>query len=302
MLLRPRRALRLYKKLSCLLLSCVFSLCGCKTILFGTVGVLGGHHAQVHADIVFDAPHDLKLDVYAPAAAKDAPVVVFFYGGAWVNGERAWYRYAGEALSKHGVVVVIPDYRKTPQARFPVFMDDAALAVAWARAHAAAYGGDARHLFLMGHSAGAHIGALLATDARYLARVGMQPRDLAGFIGLAGPYDFAPFTDDYLIDVFGSDPAAQAAAMPVNYVDGDEPPMLLLQGLADTTVWPRNTTSLAAKLQQHGEAVETKFYSGIGHLRIALSLAAPFSGWTTALPDTLDFIARRSAAAVPPAR
>ncbi len=284
----------MYTKLLILLLLCATSLCGCKSVFFRTVGVLGGHGAQVHADILFDAPHDLKLDVYSPQRAAAAPVVVFFYGGAWVNGERAWYRYAGEALSRHGIVVVIPDYRKSPQAKFPTFMDDAAGAVEWARANAAQYGGDPTRLFVMGHSAGAHIGALLATDARYLARVNMKPRDLAGFIGLAGPYDFAPFTDDYLLDIFGSDPEAQQAAMPASYVDGDEPPMLLLQGLADTTVRPGNTRSLAEKLTAHGEPVETKFYPGIGHTRIALSLVSQFSGWTTALADTLDFIARQA--------
>ena len=286
-------------KLLCLLLSCAVGLGGCKAAFFGTVGVLGGHHAQRHTGIVFDAAHDLKLDVYLPANAAGAPVVVFFYGGAWISGERAWYRYAGEALSRHGLVVVIPDYRKAPQVRFPAFMDDAALAVQWTREHAAQFGGDARRLFVMGHSAGAHIGALLATDARYLARVGMQPCDLSGFIGLAGPYDFAPFSDDYLLEVFGSDAQAQQAAMPAQYVDGDEPPMLLLQGLADTTVWPRNTRSLAAKLQARGEPVETKFYPGVGHTRIALSLAAPFSRWSTALADTLAFIAAAPVAPAP---
>ena len=296
MTLRSDRALRLHKNLYCLLLLfCAALLSGCKPILFSTVGVLGGHHAQLHGGIVFDAAHRLKLDVYTPANADAAPVVVFFYGGAWINGERAWYRFAGEALANAGIVAVIPDYRKAPQARFPVFMDDAALAVAWTRAHAADYGGDARHMFLMGHSAGAHIGALLATDARWLARVGMQPRDLAGFIGLAGPYDFAPFDDDYLLDVFGRDRAAQDAAMPVNYVDGDEPPMLLLQGAADATVWPRNASSLATHMKQHGEEVETKVYPGMGHLRISLSLAAPFSAGTTTLRDTLDFVHRHSA-------
>ena len=280
---------------SALLAMVVLAAGGCKSVFFGTVGVLGGHHAQLHRDIVFDAPHALKLDVYTPAGAASAPVVVFFYGGAWISGERAWYRYAGEALSAHGIVTIVLDYRKSPQVKFPAFMDDAALAVAWARANAASFGGDPRRIFVMGHSAGAHIGALLATDAHWLAKVDMKPRDLRGFVGLAGPYDFAPFSDDYLLDVFGSDPAAQQAAMPANYVDGDEPPMLLLQGLKDSTVWPRNTRSLAAKLEAHGEPVETKFYPGVGHTRIALSLAKPFNGWDGALADTLDFIGRYGA-------
>ena len=267
---------------------------GCTAAFFGTVGAISGHTAHIDAGIVFDSERGLKLDVYRPADTHPVPVVVFFYGGAWQSGERAWYRYAGEALARHGIVAVIPDYRKSPQVAFPAFVDDAARAVAWAHAHVADFGGDPTQLFVMGHSAGAHIGALLATDARYLQRVGMKPRDLSGFIGLAGPYDFAPFRDDYLLEIFGTDPAAQSAAMPANYVDGDEPPMLLLQGLADTTVWPRNTRSLAQKLAEHGETVETKFYPGIGHTRIALSLAAPFSGWTSALDDTLDFIHRRT--------
>jgi acetyl esterase/lipase len=175
-------------------------------------------------------------------------------------------------------------------------MDDAAQAVAWTRAHAAEYGGDAQRVFLMGHSAGAHIGALLCTDARYRAQVHLRPRDLAGFIGLAGPYDFAPFSDDYLVAVFGSERAGQDAAMPANFVDGDEPPMLLLQGLDDSTVWPRNARSLAAKLQARGEEAEAKFYPGVGHTRIALSLASAFARGSPALPDTLDFIRRHSAA------
>jgi len=276
------------------LLAAAIALGGCKTVFFGTVGVLSGHSAQVSADIVFDQAHALKLDVYRPAGVESTPVVVFFYGGKWTSGERAWYRYAGEALSSHGIVVVIPDYRKSPQAELSDFMDDAAHAVAWARANAASYGGDPAHLFVMGHSAGAHIGGLLATDARYLARVNMRPRDLAGFIGLAGPYDFAPFTDPDLVAVFGAELPRQSAAMPANYVDGDEPPMLLLQGLADNTVWPRNTRSLAEKLTAQGEPVETKFYPSMGHTRIALSLSPPFSGKTTTLADTLDFIRRHA--------
>ena len=126
-------------------------LAGCKTLLFGSVGVLEGRHAQVTADIVYDAEHDLRLDVYRPEhAAADAPVVVFLYGGAWINGERRWYRYAGEALAHEGFVAVVPDYRKSPAVKFPAFIEDAARAVAWTRAHAAEFGGDARRPFVMG--------------------------------------------------------------------------------------------------------------------------------------------------------
>jgi acetyl esterase/lipase len=253
--------------------------------------VLNSHGARVTENIVFDASHALKLDVYQPANAQKAPVVVFLYGGAWQSGAREWYRYVGQSLSKRGVVVVIPDYRKYPQVKFPDFVDDAAKAVSWARANAQSIHGDPTRLFIVGHSAGAHIGALLATDAKFLAKVDMKPRDLAGFVGLAGPYDFAPFRDKKLVAIFGEDATAQSAAMPAEYVDGDEPPMLLLQGLSDGEVDPKNSTRFAAKLNAVGDRVATKFYPNVGHIGLVLSLAPAFARSSTALDDTIQFIA-----------
>lgn len=87
---------------------------------------------------------------------------------------------------------MIPDYRLYPETTYPGFMDDAAAAVVWARAHAAEFGADPQRIFLMGHSAGAHIAMLLTTDRHYLAQHGVDPHALAGAIGLAGPYDFLP--------------------------------------------------------------------------------------------------------------
>jgi acetyl esterase/lipase len=264
---------------------------GCQATLFGTLGVAGrAHGVETRQGIMFDSAHKLALDVYRPANVRNAPVVVFFYGGTWKEGQRSWYRFVGEALSKRGLVVVIPDYRKYPEVRFPAFVEDAANATRWARDHATDYGGDVHAFFVMGHSAGAHIGALLATDARYLNAVDMKPRDLAGFIGLAGPYDFAPITDADLIPIFGSTLAEQQAAQPVNHVDGDEPAMLLLHGQSDTTVWPSNSKALDRRLQDAGESEQLKLYPGIGHTKILLSLSPLLSDWSPALDDTLRFI------------
>lgn len=266
-------------------------LSGCQATFFRALNTTAGQSAVVvERNIVYDPAHRLALDVYRPRDARHAPVVVFFYGGSWKSGKRQWYRWAGEALAKKGMVVVIPDYRLWPAVRLDGFMQDAARAVAWAHAHAADHGGAPSTLFLMGHSAGAHIGALLATDAHWLADVGMQPRQLRGFIGLAGPYDFLPLKNPDFIDMFGNTHAAQLRSQPVHYVDGDEPPMLLLQGSADKIVWPRNATSLAAALQRESEAVEVKLYPGIGHAAILLSLSRPFRGKSSALEDSVQFI------------
>jgi len=235
-----------------------------------------------------------KLDVYEPfeAAATVSPhgrpVVVFFYGGSWQNGERGDYLFVGEALASRGFVAVLPDYRTWPDVRFPSFMEGAAAAVRWARDHAAEFGGDPSRIFLMGHSAGAHIAVLLATDGHYLAAQQMSKCDLSGVIGLAGPYDFLPLTDPVLKNVFPA--PLRAASQPINFVSGDEPPMFLAAGKRDTTVDPGNTDRLAAKLRAAGDTVEVKHYPVVGHALLVAALAAPLRFFAPVLTDASRFI------------
>ena len=271
-------------------------LTGCQAVLFRSLNATNSRaDVVVRRDLVYDPAHHLALDVYRPRDARNAPVVVFFYGGSWKSGKRQWYRWAGEALARRGLLVVIPDYRLWPKVRLDGFMQDAAHAVAWTHAHATEYGGDPSSLFLMGHSAGAHIGALLATDGHWLAGVGMHPRQLAGFIGLAGPYDFLPLKNPDFIDMFGATHQAQLRSQPVHFVDGDEPPMLLMQGSTDKIVWPRNAASLATAMQRMGEPAEVKMYPGIGHAAILLAMSRPFRGKAPVLDDAVAFIRVHSA-------
>jgi acetyl esterase/lipase len=263
------------------------------------------HHTfRASTAIAYGSDERQKLDVYepfeaaAPAASHGRPVVVFFYGGSWQNGARGDYLFAGEALASRGFVAVLPDYRTWPDVRFPVFMEDAAAAVRWARDHAAEFGGDPSRIFLMGHSAGAHIAVLLATDGHYLAAEQMSKRDLSGVIGLAGPYDFLPLTDPVLKNIF---PAPQrAASQPINFVKGDEPPMFLAAGRRDTTVDPGNTDRLAAKLRAAGDTVEVKHYPLVGHALLVAALAAPLRFFAPVLADVRGFIDTESAQVAQP--
>lgn len=232
-----------------------------------------------------------KLDVYRPSVGADsaAPVVVFFYGGGWEAGRRQDYKFVAEALISRGMVVVIPDYRVYPEVVFPEFIHDAAKAVGWAKTHAAEYGGDPDRLFLAGHSAGAHIAAMLALDAHYLAAENLKPSDLQGMIGLAGPYDFLPLTSRRLQQIFG--PEAQwPQSQPINYVQGGNPPMLLLVGEDDGTVWPRNSYRLAQKIRAADGKVEVVRYPGWGHVDIVAKLAKPLRGDGALLDRIVRFI------------
>jgi acetyl esterase/lipase len=245
------------------------------------------------SDIAYGSDPRQVLDVYVPAAAgtEPRPVVVFFYGGSWQNGDRRNYLFVAQALTSRGYVAVLPDYRTYPETAFPGFVNDAAAAARWTRDHAHEFGGDPSRLFVMGHSAGAHLAALIATDPRYLASQSMLKADLRGVIGLAGPYDFLPITDRTLLDVFPA--STRAESQPINYVTGHEPPMFLAAGTDDTVVDPGNTDRLAAMLRKHGDSVEVKHYDGFSHIRIVSALALPLRGRSTVLADVSAFIDSR---------
>jgi acetyl esterase/lipase len=234
------------------------------------------------------------LDVYPPADARDAPVVVFFYGGSWQGGSKEIYSFLAHSLAGRGVMVVIPDYRVYPEIRFPGFLEDGAKAVAWTKTHAAQFGGNPSKIFLMGHSAGAHIAAMLAYDGQWLQRVGITSRkDIAGFIGIAGPYDFLPIWDPAVKEIFAVGDLSRT--QPINFVTGGEPPTFIGVAASDSVVDPGNSRRLAARLRARGDDVTEKIYSGptVGHLTIIGAFAMRFIA--PVRDDVLDFIARVSA-------
>lgn len=272
------------KLTNCLLLLLAVLLPGCQRAFFAAVNAGATPPAM---SVAYGTESMQTLDVYRPEGARDAPVVLFLYGGRWQGGRRQDYAFVGEALAARGVLTLVADYRRYPDVRFPVFVEDAALALRWARDHAREHGGDPARMFLAGHSSGAHLAALLGTDARYLAAVGMTPRNLRGVIGIAGPYDFLPLTDRDLQAIFGPE-SRWADSQPVNFVDGDEPPFLLLHGSDDQLVWTRNSERLEARLRAAGGAVEYVVYPGLGHVRILGAFRHPRLAPT--LEDTLRFV------------
>lgn len=249
-----------------------------------------------YPDIAYGDRERQTLDVYEPsAAAAGAPVVVFFYGGGWRRGSKDDYEFVASSLTRAGYLVVVPDYRLYPQVRFPAFVEDAAAAVAWVDANAERFGGDSGTLFLMGHSAGAHIAALLALDARYVRRVGVMASGIDGLIGLSGPYDFLPLEEGYLQEVF-PDPG-RAQSQPINHVTPAAPPTLLIHGSDDTVVSPDNSRRLAAALDAAGVTVELKIYDGVGHARVAAALAPPLDFIAGTVTDAVAFIEERTRSA-----
>lgn len=257
--------------------------------------------ARAERDIAYGKDARQKLDVY-PAGPRtgSAPVVVFIYGGGWNNGRRQDYSFAGRALAAQGYLTVVPDYRLVPQVHFPAFLEDCAAAIAWAQANAARLGGDPSRIFLIGHSAGAYNGAMIALDTRYLRAAGGDPAHIRGVIGLAGPYDFYPFDPGAAQNAFGQAPDP-AQTQPITFVRADAPPMLLLHGQEDKVVRIRNATSLGEKLNAIGGRAEVKIYPGADHPDLVLALSKPLRKRAPVLADINAFIAAQSASTKPPA-
>jgi len=243
---------------------------------------------RVEAGIAYGPEARHRLDVYRPQVGEVSKgTVVFFYGGSWKRGSRQGYRFVGEAFAARGYTAVIPDYRLYPEVRFPAFVEDGALAVAWTRRNIG--GAESRPLVLVGHSAGAQIAALLALDPSYLAAKGLPAGAVDGWVGLAGPYAFDPLKYRRIRPIFeGEVPAERARA--INFARGDAPPSLLIHGLDDTTVRPGNSEELAAKLSDLGAEARYLPLERIGHIWILLALAEPFDGHAPVVDSTLGFI------------
>ncbi len=249
------------------------------------------------ADIAYGWGPRRRLDVYLPAAfAEPRAIIVYLYGGSWSSGAKEIYRFLGASLAARGFLAIIPDYSVYPAARFPAFVEDAAQALGWTRDQAARYGADGKKLFLMGHSAGAHIASMLAFEKRWLASVGLDSAaDLAGVVGLAGPYHFEIDTD-LLRGVFGP-PENKALTQPIAHVTRDAPPLLLATGETDKLVTPGNTRDLAAAVRAVEGEVETIFYPRLGHREIIGAFSPLFSFLAPVADDVAAFISTKSAVA-----
>lgn len=248
---------------------------------------------SVRKDIAYGSEPEQKLDIYLPDQPDAARhVIVFFYGGSWQSGEKELYKFAGQAFASRGYIVLIPDYRKYPQVYFPAFVEDAAAAVVWTHAHIGEFGGDSAKLTLVGHSAGAHISMMLTLNEHFLKAAGGSARWIASTVGMAGPYDFLPFTDPKVKALFSTAPDQDT--QPIHFVRPHTPPILLLTAENDKEVGAENTRNLYSELRKNGDRVEQRTYPGIGHIKLVLSLAYGFRSQATTLDDIDRFIRNHS--------
>jgi acetyl esterase/lipase len=280
--------------------------CGRLAFMAANVPAAFGAHRR-YPNIAYGDDPQHRLDVYVPdrdqhqyprqdrEAARPRPLVVFWHGGRWSFGDKADYRFVGAALAELGYVAVLPNYRHYPGVKMAGFMDDAARAGRWAAAHAGEHGADPQRMYLMGHSAGAHLAALVTLDERYFASIAQPVPPIAGVIGLSGAYDFLPLREADVQDMFGP-PQNYPDSQPINFVRSDAPPMLLIHGLEDDTVSPNNSRNLAAALSVRGVPATLKLYTKASHADTVAALSLPARGRAPTLADIEAFVSQPQAA------
>lgn len=266
------------------LLSCLF-LNPCSKLIFATANApVLSYEGKIVENVEYGELSRQALDIYIPThlSSEAMPVVVFFHGGRWTEGDKNQYKFVGMRLSQLGYVVVLPNTRLYPDVKFPTFVEDAAKALAWVHNNIRQYQGD-QHIFVLGHSSGAHVGALLIADTSYLQAHQLDPSFVNGFAGLAGPYDFEP-ESKALKDIFG--PPENFPNMVVsNFINGNEPPMLLIASKDDNTVHIQNLKKLRTSIEEQGGKVDVIIYPRGGH---ASTVAALSWANTNELPVAQD--------------
>lgn len=262
----------------------------------------------VQLDVPYDpsAPDDPKrqLDLYLPAG-HDFPIVVFVHGGGWAWGDRTQrfggadvYRNIGRFLASQGIGAAVIGYRLLWPMDWQSQVGDVARAVAWVQAHAAARGGRADRVFLMGHSAGAQLAARVATDPAWLAQAHGTIGGICGVVAVSGAgYDLgdidtyrAGFDPLYFAERFGGsrlDGAWWHDASVVPFLDASDPPFLVVSASGESRGLRRQSTLLHERLKAAGVPSTMVTVRGSSHERIILELSRADK---TAGPAVLRFI------------
>jgi len=241
--------------------------------------VIGGDRGTSELASISTGPHPAqKLHVWGPDDRNpdDAPlpVLVFAHGGGWRSGDPAGYGFIARAFVPEGFIVVLAGYRLGEDGIYPGMLEDTANAIAWTHEEIASFGGDPDRIVIAGHSAGAYNVVQIALEEQWLGRRGLSTSDISGVIGMAGPYDFAPFDSDSTIAAFGHVEDA-ASTQPISFVRADAPQMLLIHGEEDMLVRPRNSRLLADRLNEAGANAIPVIEPDMEHNGPITQLAAP---------------------------
>jgi arylformamidase len=241
--------------------------------------------ASKQVEISYGSVRDQRLDVYQQQTGlTNAPVLLYVHGGAWTRGNKRDTNDLPAYAERNGFLLISAGYRLTPDTDAEGQAHDLAAAIAWAKDNAAKYGGDPAKIFLIGHSAGAHLVALVGVDPTYLAAHSMAPKDLAGVICLDGAGYLAK-QEMMWFDARGGPVAHMFHEAFDKNPDGLSPALLTKRGvtyppfivffITNRADSPPQARELAAALRQAGGSVSLREVPGDTHAEINQRFGKP---------------------------
>tara|TARA_B100001057_G_scaffold259112_1_gene259305 strand:+ start:3464 stop:4315 length:852 start_codon:yes stop_codon:yes gene_type:complete len=244
---------------------------GCSPLIFANpLSPYDGY--KLESDVAYGIHRRQKLDIYEPLIQENnETIIMFVYGGSWRSGERSNYRFIAQRFVSRGYTTIVPDYRLYPEIQFPAFVDDIAKAIVWTSRRYEQKNNSPK-IILVGHSAGAHIVALLALDNRYLNRAGASKKIIRGWVSLAGPHAFNPLKTESTKPIFDNFAPIIEQTKPITFARSDAPPGLLLHGRNDKVVYAENSVLLANAIKNERGQITLKNIDDVGHIEILLSI------------------------------
>ncbi len=217
-------------------------------------------------DVAYGASAAETLDLF-PATGGPAPVQVFFHGGYWLSRDKSDFSFLAPAFVDAGAAMVVVNYALIPAVGMDELVRQCRLSLAWVHGNAASFGGDARRIFVSGHSAGGHLVAMMmATD--WPAFAGL-PRDLVkGGCAISGVFDLEPVRLCYLNDTLGLTPAQVADNSPVRLPPTSDAPLILAVGGDESDEFRRQSADLDAAWRERGASVQVITRPGLNHFTI----------------------------------
>lgn len=220
------------------------------------------------------------LDLYLPGKQHGFPLVVFVHGGAWTRGDKGAYagayQYLGTAVAGQEVGVAVINYRLSPEVMHPEHARDVSRAIAWVYRNSEKYGWDRNRIYLVGHSAGAHLAALVTVEPSYLQALGLKPDIIKGVVAISGVYDLTlgGVTARMLYEpVFGSDPDKLADASPALQLTKKSPPFLVLYAQNDYPSLDIQARRFQRTLKEAGIQAKAVMIPGRDHVSIISGVA-----------------------------
>ncbi len=244
---------------------------------------------QMQQDIVYGDQRLHRYNVFSPVGINAAPVLVCWHGGGWTNGYRDYVTFMAQHVVAMGCVLVAPSYRLAPSAPLPAAFEDALLALAHVHQNASRYGGDGNNIYLTGHSAGAHLSALVALRSQDRVRAGVAESAVRGCLPVSGIMDLyhpspAPGSlEERVYSMVLADPLIDAVMSPICWTTGNRVPFAISFGEHDSQRVQMSNRRLLELLKLQPGNAQLSVMAGQDHFQTHTSLREASHPWYQSL-------------------